>query len=133
MAPSRTVGRFIRPLGLLALMLALSGCEANDRYPSHLTYSVRSDFILRDIPKTQPTGFETPGHMPLDFLATLPRRFDPDTKTRVIDIAQVEERVKAGTLTLTNIQNGVLEEYKANNVIDPRNLTAAERKKIGDM
>jgi mono/diheme cytochrome c family protein len=111
----------------------MSGCGENDQYPSNLTYSVRNDFFVRDIPKTQPTAFETPGQMPLDFLATLPRRFDPDSKMRVIDIAKVEDQIKAGTLKLNSIQNGVLEEYKANNVVDPRNLTAAERNKMGEM
>ena len=133
MASSHSAGRGIRPLALLALALALSGCSESDQYPSDMKYGVRSDFLLRDIPKAQPPAFETPGHMPMDFLAKLPRRFDPDLKTRVIDQTKVEKMVKDGDLKLNDIQKKILDEYQANNIIDPRNLTAAEHNKMDEV
>ncbi|MBX7105954.1 MAG: cytochrome c [Gemmataceae bacterium] len=117
---------------LLCGMIGIIGCGTEDAYPVTLQYPVRSDLMLKAIPKVQPTRFNYPGQLPLDFLATLPTRIDPSQQARVIDYATVDLRVKNGSLKLDDNEKGLLEESKSN-ILDPRNLHPAEKAKIGEV
>lgn len=130
-SPPAASGR-ISSFVLLVGLLVVAGCGGDDGYPSTMAYGVRSDLILKAIPKVQPTKFNAPGQMPLDFIEALPRRIDPDQQLRVIDYAKVNLLSKNGTLQLSDNDKGLLEESKSN-MLDPRNLHPAERAKIGEI
>lgn len=118
--------------GLITLafpIAALAGCGQTDGYPQNLVYSVRTDFIVKEQLKQAPVEFNHPGHQPLDFLAELPHKYDPDKKARVIDFELVNYEVEHGKRLLTDNQKAVLSDA-ANNILDPRTLTGEERATI---
>jgi Cytochrome C oxidase, cbb3-type, subunit III len=116
----------------LAILTSASGCGEVDSYPAELRYPVRTDLLMVGLPKAIPAKFNNPGRLPLDTIAALPMRFDASKKARVIDYAKVDQLVKEGVLKLDENDKALLEESK-NNIIDPRNLTAAERNKIDEV
>lgn len=119
-------------LMVMSGLIGVAGCGLDDSYPPTMQYQLRSDLILKSIPKTQPTRFNNPGHFPLDFLADLPKRIDPSLQTRVIDYAKVELMAKNGTRKLDDNDKALIEESKTN-VLDPSNLHSAERSKIAEV
>lgn len=118
---------------LLSGLVVTAGCGDMNSYPATMNYPVRSDFIVVSLPKLTPAKFDNPGHMPLDFLASLPRKYDASKKFKVIDFSKIESMIKSGTLKLNDNEKAVLEESKNNNILDPRALTIAERTKIGEI
>lgn len=124
----------IRLVGLSVVFSGLltTGCSDTGSYPESMTYPVRSDFIMVSIPKLQPTRFNVPGQMPLDFLTALPRKYDGEKRGLFFDYAKIDSMVKAGTLKLDDNQKAILEESKTN-ILDPRALTSAERSTINDV
>jgi mono/diheme cytochrome c family protein len=117
--------------GLLGLA---AGCnETLDTYPESMRYPPRTDLLVKDIPKTQPTRFNHPGRLPLDLLARLPMRYDVDQKGRVVDMAKVDQQLKDGTLNLDENDKALLEEVRAGNILDPRNLAEPEQAAIDEM
>lgn len=133
MARSRVVdlAQGVRLL-VLIMLAAVTGCGETDTYPADLRYAVRKDLILVGLPKATPTKFNNPGRLPLDTIAALPMRFDVSRKMRVIDYAKVEQLVKDGVIHLDANDKALLEESK-NNILDPRNLTSAERARIDEV
>jgi mono/diheme cytochrome c family protein len=122
--------------GLFSLVLStavFSGCgDADTTYPVSMAYPVRSDLIVQSIPKLQPTKFNSPGHLPLDFMYQLPRRYDPAKRAKTFDYAKIEAQTKAGTLKLDENEKALIEESKTN-LLDPRILTEPERKKFEEV
>jgi mono/diheme cytochrome c family protein len=127
--------RLVRPLAVAAFVGALlAGCgDGADHYPKSLQYPTRSDLLVKDLPKGQPTRFNNPGHMPVDFIQTLSTRYDVSLKARTVDMARVEEQSRSGNLRLDDNDKVLLEEVKANNILDPRNLATAERTKLDEL
>src|SRR5206468_1048402 len=116
-------------------LVAAAGCTGSDHYAPDLKYAVRTDFIVRESLTAVPVAFNTPGHLPLDFLATLPTKFDANKKARGVDYSKVDRQIADKKLNLDENQKLVLKEWRENEtrILDPRNLTTAERNKIGDV
>lgn len=115
-----------------AFLTSLTGCGEVDSYPAELKYPVRGDLLVTNLPKEIPTRFNNPGRLPLDTLAALPMRFDASRRSRVIDYSKVEQLAKDGSIKLDDNDKALLETSRAN-ILDPRNLTSAERNRIGEL
>src|SRR5262245_50768472 len=79
--PSPLHRRFVLVVAALGIGLSLlPGCRNSDGYDDSMTFPVLSDLIVYDpISQTTPTGFNPPGHTPLDALKLPPAEVGHDT------------------------------------------------------